>query len=251
MGEIQDKEKIAELCGAIIGDGWIQSNESGFFIAGDPTEDKDYYDYYLAPLISKILISVKPKDFPYWGVYGISIYKKEYINQLLKFGLPKGKKVNSAEIPEWIKKANAGIKKAFIRGFFDADGCIFCQKDYTKYANVFNSKYHSKARLRVSSISPKLIEQLFGLLQELDFRCTKRVIKKKFSNNRNNSDVHILEINRLGNIKRFFEDIQPKNSKHITKYTIWKKWGFCPPNTTIIQRKDILKKNINPYDLYV
>ena len=36
MGKIQDKEKIAELVGAIIGDGWIQSNEQNFFIAGDP-----------------------------------------------------------------------------------------------------------------------------------------------------------------------------------------------------------------------
>ncbi len=54
MGESQDS-KIAELCGAIMGDGWIQENESGFFIAGDPEEDKEYYDEHLSQLINKIL----------------------------------------------------------------------------------------------------------------------------------------------------------------------------------------------------
>lgn len=98
---------------------------------------------------------------------------------------------------------------AFIRGFFDTDGGIFCQKDYTKYADEFNSKYHTKLRLRMSSISAKLIEQIFSLLNELNFRCRKRTIKRGFRYNRYNNDVHIIEINSLKDIERFFNEIKP------------------------------------------
>lgn len=53
--------EIAEICGAIIGDGWIESRGNALYIAGNKIEDKDYYDYYLAPLISKVLFKVKAK----------------------------------------------------------------------------------------------------------------------------------------------------------------------------------------------
>nr|AQS29446.1 hypothetical protein [uncultured archaeon] len=250
MGEIKDKEKVAELCGAIIGDGWIQADERCFFLAGDSREDKDYYDNHISKIISNFIYPVKPKEFPYWQVYGVSLYKKEAINKLLRLGLPKGRKAESASVPNWILTSNKKIIRAFIRGFFDTDGGIFCQKDYTKYATKFNSKYHTKLRLRMSSISEKLINQIHELLIKLDFRCVKRTIKRGFRNNRNNRDIHLIEINSLDNLRRFFEEISPSNLRHTSKYLIWKKFGFCPPNTTIIQRKDILKNQSSPYNLY-
>ncbi len=250
MGGIQDKEKIAELCGAIIGDGWIQSNEQCFFIAGDPDEDREYYDLHLTKIFREILIPVKPRDFPYWGVYGIGIYKKEIIKRLLKFDISKGKKVKTAKVPRWIINSNKRIIKSFLRGFFDADGSIFCQKDYTKYANEFNSKYHAKIRLRISSISLELIEQMYQLCNKCQFQCVKRTIKRGRIYGRNCNDVHIIEINHLKSIKRWFEELKPSNPKHNTKYLIWKKFGFCPPHTKIAQRKEILKNSLNPYLFY-
>ena len=105
MGEIQDKEEMAELSGAIIGDGWIQSNERSLFIAGDPTEDRDYYDLKISKLISKLLCPTKPKEFSYWGVYGVSIHNKKAIQKLLDIDLPKGRKGNSVSIPQWVLKS--------------------------------------------------------------------------------------------------------------------------------------------------
>lgn len=250
MGEIQDKEKIAELCGAIIGDGWIQSDRRCFFIVGDPLEDKEYYDKYLSNIFKEILIDVKPKEFPYWKVYGIGIYKKEIIKRIVNWGLPTGKKVETAKIPDWIKKANKKVKISFIRGFFDTDGSIFCQRDYAKYAKEFNKKYHTKIRLRMSGISEGLINQIEKMNLEVGFNLRKRIIKRGFKNNRNNKDVFILEMNKISNIVKFFEELKPSNPKHITKYMVWKKFGFCPPYTKINQRKDILKKKVNPYKLY-
>jgi len=249
MDEIQ-KIRIAEICGAIIGDGWIQSNEQSFFLAGDLTEDKEYYDNYISKIISKELFPVEPREFPYWNVYGIGIYKREIVKKLLDWGLPKGKKVDTAKIPIWIINSNEKIIFAFLRGFFDTDGCVFCQKDYTKYAKDFGKKYHSKIRLRISNISKKLMDDTFTLCKKVGLRCLLRTTKGGFKNNRNNSDVYILEINELKSIYKWFNEIKPSNPKHTTKYLIWKKFNFCPPYTKINQRKDILKKKINPYDLY-
>ncbi len=243
--------KEAELCGAIMGDGWIEEREKGFFIVGDPEEDKDYYDKHLTDLINEVLkINIKPKNFRYWRVYGISVYKKNVIKRLLSLGLAKGRKVKSAFVPDWILNSDKQIVFSFLRGIFDTDGCVFCQKDYTRYANIFNSNYHSKIRIRICSISQKLIEQIFSLCKKYDFRCVKRMLKGGFSCHRNRSDIHILEINEINSIHRWFQELKPSNPKHNTKYLIWKRFGFCPPNTKIKQRKDILKNKLNPYKLY-
>ena len=251
MGEIKNSEEVAEFCGAMIGDGWIQANERSLFLAGDPTEDRDYYDLHISKFINEKITPMKTKEFPYWKVHGVSLHKKEIIRKIISdFNLPKGKKVKTAKIPEWINKSSNKVKLAFLRGLFDTDGCIFFQKDYTKYANEFNSKYHTKVRLRFGTVSPKLNKGIFELMDELGFRVVKRTIKRGFTNNRNNSDIHISEINEIKSIGKFFEEIKPANPKHTTKYLIWKKFGFCPPSTTIKQRKEILKSQLNPYLFY-
>ncbi|MBT4376744.1 hypothetical protein HOD29_05195 [archaeon] len=250
MGGIQDKEKVAEICGAIIGDGWIQGNGRGCFIAGDPLEDKEYYDEHLSKIFSEIICPIETKNFPYWKVYGIGLYKKKEIQKLLDFGLKKGKKVDIVTTPNWIKNGNSKIKQSFLRGFFDADGSVFCQKSYGKYNNKFDKKYHSKIRLRLTSISKELISEIFQICKELNLRVTLTKSKGGFRQNRNRSDVYRININELRSIEKWFEEIKPANKKHSTKYMIWKEHGFCPPFTTIKQRKDILKKGIKPYSYY-
>ncbi len=250
MGGIQEKELTAELCGAIIGDGWIQSNEQSFFIAGDPLEDKEYYDAHSSKIIEKILIPVTPKSFPYWKVYGIGIYRQEIVRKLIDLDLPVGKKVDTARVPDWILNSNSKVIHSFLRGFFDADGSIFCQKDYTKYAKKFDSKFHTKIRLRMSSVSLELAKQTNDLCNLCNFGSVHRVLEGGKRYGRNYSDVGIIEINKIESIKKWFEELKPSNPKHVTKYRVWKKFGFCPPKTSIYQRKEILKSNIDPYLFY-
>jgi hypothetical protein len=74
MNKIINAE-VAELLGAFIGDGWIEKRKKGMYILGNITEDKEYYDNFLAPLFSKHFTLVIPKEFSYWSVYGICTYK--------------------------------------------------------------------------------------------------------------------------------------------------------------------------------
>lgn len=250
MGKIKNKEKVAEFCGAMVGDGWIQSNGRSLFLAGNLIEDKEYYDLTIGPLVTEIIAPVKPKPFDYWSVYGIGVHKKNIIKEVLSWGLKGGKKVDSASIPKWIMESDYKIKQAFVRGIFDTDGCIHMQKDYTKYADEFNSKYNTKPRMRITTISKKLIYELSEILSSLKYRHVIRSREGGFRHNRNNATSYYIEINALADIHRFFNKLKPHNPKHITKYEIWKKFGFCPSKTTLIQRKDILKNALNPYKLY-
>ena len=240
---------ISELCGAMAGDGWIQSNESGLFLTGDPINDKDYYDGHICILVSKILSPVKPRYFHYWGVYGIALYKKKDILKLLEFGVPKGKKVSTVEIPKWVLDSKDKIIGSFIRGLFDTDGGVCLSKDYTKYASNFRRNHHIKLRLRFTSVSSKLIEQTFNCMQKLGFRCLL-IYKQSSTKNVNTKDVYMIEINELRSIHKFFNDIKPSNPKHTTKYKIWLKYGFCPTHTTLNQRLQILNNKLDPKSFY-
>jgi hypothetical protein len=245
------KECEAELCGAVIGDGWIESRKTDFFLAGDPREDRDYYDMHVIEIFRRVLgVNPKPRHFPYWKVYGISLHRKALIEKLLELGLPSGKKAYSASIPDWIVNSGKETFFSFFRGLFDTDGCVSFEKNYTPYANEFTLKYHSRARVRINSVSPILINQTFNLLTKYGIKCTKRVRIGGFRNNRNNRDVHIIEINGKKSVKWLFEDLESANPKHVTKYLIWKKFGFCPPQTSIIDRKAMLKNKLSPYSFY-
>jgi len=46
------------------------------------------------------------------------------------------------------------------------------------------------------------------------------------------------------------EKIGFNSTKHLTKYEVWKKFGYCPPNTNIRQRKQILEGNLKIEDFY-
>ncbi|MBU2560893.1 MAG: hypothetical protein KKD17_01250 [Nanoarchaeota archaeon] len=160
--------EIAEILGAFIGDGWIESDKDALYITGSPIEDKLYYDRHLAPLFSRNFIPVKPRNFQYWGVYGIVTYKKEAILKALRFGFKPGYKALKAEIPEEIMLSTPKPKKAVLRGIFDTDGSFWCEKSRSKTSTTWKRTHNHHPELRISSCSRKLLEQIRELLNAFE-----------------------------------------------------------------------------------
>ncbi|MBI2106952.1 hypothetical protein HYT57_03130 [Candidatus Woesearchaeota archaeon] len=48
----------------------------------------------------------------------------------------------------------------------------------------------------------------------------------------------------------WFNEIGFNSSKHLTKYDIWKRFGFCPPYTNILERQKILDETIDVNSYY-
>lgn len=232
---------FSEICGALMGDGWIQSNESNLFIAGNPKEDKFYYDNHLVPLINKELnLNIKARLFPYWRVYGISIHRKSIIKIFLNVGIPKGRKARIVRIPSVFKKSK-NLFLPLLRGIFDTDGSIYFMRGNPK------NDFHIRPRLRITSVSKKLIEDIKTLSRSIEIKHSN---PKALKWGKNPNPSYIFEINRVESISRWFKLIGTKNPVHQTKIDIWKRFGFVPPKTSLNERFKILKGLVNPKSFY-
>jgi len=169
----------AEILGAFIGDGWIETSLNGFYITGDRIEDKDYYDTFLAPLFSEEFSSITPKEFSYWKVYGIGCYRREIIRKCVDLGFQTGKKSLVAKIPDYVMNYNDNnVTKALLRGIFDADGSFWCERSRAKTSIIWKRKHHYHPEMQIGSCSKTLLEQIKILLEKLNIH-SKIVMKAK------------------------------------------------------------------------
>jgi intein/homing endonuclease len=234
--------EIAEILGAFIGDGWIEKRGNALYITGSPTEDKEYYDLFLAPLFTTHFVDVKPKPFPYWGVYGIATYKKATINKAMSLGFQTGRKSLNARIPKEItNSSNEETIKAVLRGIFDTDGSFWCEKSRVKTSTEWKRKHNYHPEFRITSCSRNLLEQAQLLLQGLGIGSkVVQKAKKGFKNGRNINNSYALNIRKISEIEKWFTIVGTNNPRHQTRYQVWKKLGHLPPFTTIAERKAIL-----------
>jgi hypothetical protein len=248
---LQIDEQLAEFCGAFIGDGWIESRKSVLYIAGDRTEDKEYYDAYLAPLFSKVICHVSPQAFPYWNVYGIRCCKSALIQECINLGLQAGKKAYSAKIPDAIMLSeNKDVRIAVLRGIFDTDGCFFCDISRSS-SDSWRKTYHCRPEIHIVSCSKDLLFQMQNILINLGIG--SKLSAHESAGHKHKRNVHTsyhLRIRKLDHVKRWFEIIGSNNPRHKTKYAMWQKFGFLPPRTNIFQRKAMLCGELNPYACY-
>jgi intein/homing endonuclease len=245
---IKRNENTAELVGLSLGDGGLTyrtgTKSLRFQLRGSLEDDKEHYDKYIIPLFNKEVM------FPIFerkvgivfnkskGFYGISVQSEKLreLNEVL--GIPIGIK-RELFIPEWIKN-NRNFVLKFLRGFLDTDGSISCQRNYS----IKNNELHTQIRLYLSCCSKNLMEEIYDLLKSLEFKCTLRKGKKQKNEW---SSPYTIKISGGVQVNKWFEIVGSKNPKHVTKYQIWKKFGFCPPYTQLNERMQILKKEIVPH----
>lgn len=239
--------ELAEICGMFAADGCMQKGYICMW--GNITEDKEYYDSYLAPLFTRIFnkkVNVHEKKSN--GVYGFYLCSREIVKSFNKaFNFPIGKKTYTVEVPKIILKSkDPKIYASFIRGFTDCDGYInFGRRD--KRYNEFERKFHFYPRVAMTSVSKSIIDQLSYMLKKLHIKHTVHKQRKFWKNKVN---PFIIVIRGKERLKRWMKVIGFKNPAQLTKYQIWKKFGFCPPYTSILDRQKVLKGQINPILLY-
>jgi intein/homing endonuclease len=233
-------KKLAEILGMHCGDGCISITPryKEYALCGDITEEKEYYKKRVVPLFNEIIAlpllknKIKAKKYPKMGVYGFLLFKKEIVEYFIKLGLSAGSKTNQG-IPKIVKDSNIKCKKAFLRGLFDTDGSIYFQKNYS----IKISK-HKRPIIKIGTTSRKLKEDIKELCKELKYTIME---KKAYKGARDKNKVYELVIYKKKDIIRWIKEIEFRNPKHITKIEIWKKLGYCPPNTTYKQRLMMLK----------
>jgi len=204
--------ELAEEVGWHIGDGSMnfyrnRGKIKGFYqLRGHIEDDKKHYERRIKPLFEKLFgLKLNIREMPSTRVVGFQIWNDKLINFKKNLGLPLGHKYK-VKIPKvFLMKEN--IKKAVIKGIFDTDGGIYLQKK--------NNKIYP--RVYITTISLILSKQLLELFSELGLRATRysQLYNKKFNRKRS----YIITIRGVEMFHKFIKEIEPKNPKHIKKYS--------------------------------
>lgn len=242
--------QISEICGIHVGDGYLRNKDhrKELDISGS-IEEEEYYDNRVIPLFEEVFkITIKGRFFPHRNTYGFVIRDLKIIEFMHKLGFPYGKKTLTVKIPRSILKTNnKQIIRSFLRGFFDTDGSISFKKSYGNY-KYFKRTYHYYPRITFSTVSRPLVKDLILLLNKLNINFYKVLYKHK--NNELWNKSFKFYICGVKSLNRWVKEVGFRNHCKYSRYLIWKKFGFCPSNTTYKQRKDILIGKLDPYLFY-
>ncbi|MBS3083709.1 hypothetical protein J4423_02800 [Candidatus Pacearchaeota archaeon] len=229
--------ELAELSGIMLGDGniYMKNNRYEIMIAGDANEDFEYHNNHIAELFKKVF-NIKPitkYKFSPDGKKSIAtkIESKamcQFYTQILS--LPNGKK-KDIQIPKGIDESEEYICK-FLRGVADTDFTIrFKNRDKRKsYYPLIEGQFGD--RLLVENL--KLLLDRIRIHSTLNHGTSYNKKTKKIYQN------HRITITGNKNLEKWMNQIGFANNRHLIRYKVWKKLGFCPPHTNMEKGKLIL-----------
>lgn len=185
--------KLAELMGALAGDGGLSSKQMNFYL--NLKKDQPYADI-LTNIINELFrVKVSQIKREKVSTLVLTVSSTRLICFLRNCGLPVGNKIKQGiDIPSWVYK-HKSWEKAFIRGLFDTDGCTYV--DHHKYKN----KIYGHISIAITSYSNVLLSNVYGLLLDLGYKPT-------INNKRN------VLLRRENEVLKFFREIKPHNKAH-------------------------------------
>jgi DNA-binding transcriptional regulator WhiA len=228
------KIKLAELIGIILGDGHLHKKQNKITIVGS-LEDFYYYRYYVVPLI-KSLFDVNPKlrKRNDRNAYYIDFSSKKVMNFLSEeCGMIRGNKVN-AKIPRFIINDKKLIPY-FLRGLFDTDGCL----KFSKQGKDINYYPRIQIAIKESFFS----EEIGLIMDQIGFQYGKWLELRK--DNWSNSTFY--HISGKENLERWMHEIGSNNPVHKSKYLFWKKLGYYIPLSSLNDRLNTLNLKIEGF----
>ena len=240
---------LAEVFGIHAGDGYLRTrerNKGEIDISGN-IEERAYYDDHVVPLFNKIFnLNMKGRFFSR-GTYGFVNYKKEIRDIFLEAGFPAGKKSQIVEVPSCILDSNdKGLFVKFLRGYFDTDGSLYFRNRKTGNYSNYKKKFNYYPIIMLSSTSKKLIK---GVKVILDYLSMGPFYYGYQPKDRRDNYKHTLTISGPKKLEKWMELLGTKNPVKLSRYLVWKKFGFCPPHTTLKQREDFLNAKSDIYSV--
>jgi intein/homing endonuclease len=240
--------ELAEICGIHAGDGYLRFGKRTEWDISGHVEEREYYDSHVIPLIKRVFkIPLIGQFFKSRNTYGLVIRNKEVVKSLLSLGFPNGEKSTTVKIPKEILNSNdKAIYVAFLRGLFDTDGNVNFRKSYGKYIEFKKTKNHYPS-INFTTVSSSLAKDLIEIFTSLDFKLCSLTYSPK---NPKENKKYIVNISGRYQLEKWINTIGIKNSVKLSRYLIWKKFGFCPTNTSFNERLSILNGKLDPNMFY-
>lgn len=213
MGETKINEGLAEVYGAMLGDGCLsqyfskcEKREKHCSLLTGHTHDEPYYRKIIQPIFIR--------EFGIGGCIRfrekVNAVRFETCNKKVfiffkELGFPVGEKGNRLRIPEVILFDDK-LAIACVRGIFDTDGSVYKRysKQYKKHTRFYNYNV-----IQFKLICYKIIEQIKYILNKVNIKTTKiSEYKNSFT----------LRITDQKEIYKFMNLVKPNNNWHIERY---------------------------------
>lgn len=193
--------KLAELMGIILGDGHLSEYQASM-VTNLQTDKK--HAVYVKKLFEELFqISVPLKERKMENVAVVVASSKNLVKFLNTAGMPIGNKIkNNLSVPSWILK-NKEFQKAFIRGLFDTDGCIYLDK------HLIKGKLYKNMGWTITSYSNQLRADVVNILKSLGYSPTCQPTQKS------------IFLRHQNEIKKYFLEIDSHNQKHVNRFKIF------------------------------
>ena len=241
--------ELAYLTGVHLGEGSMIYNkekyDSWIAYSGNLIEEYDWYINYLIPLL-KTLFNINPSiqedrriKRSMIRIYFRSKAILDFLHRVI--GLPLGNK-KGCSIPKTIIKANNKIKRNFLKGLADTEFSLRFSKKTT------DGRYAYPA-ISYGTSNTNLAKSINSMLLTFGFKTYSRFGFRTWRNNTHLISNYIY-LNGSKNLEKWMKEIGFSSPKHLTKYQIWKGFNHCPPNTTLNDRKAILKGNLDINSFY-
>jgi len=242
--------ELAELFGVYVGDGTMSANKCGrgtLLSIAASKDEKEWLDH-VEHLFEQIFC-YRPKVTWNSNVYKIQIGVSKICNFFKEAGFPVGTKALTVRVPKAVVETDDNITyKTFLKGYFDADGCLCFERRLKGRYVKFKKTYHYYPRILLTSISKDLIvtdiKQMLGVIGFQHNICERTPIKKE------EHKSYIVAITGAAQLESWMRKIGSSNLVHITKYNVWKRFGFCPLRITLEQRKMILSGKLDSEIFY-
>ena len=147
-------------------------------------------------------------------------------------GFPIGNKSDNGYVPQIIMESSQECKQAFLRGLADTDFSLtFKQRKKTG---------HSYPVLKGDFKSKRIVYDSAKLIKDMGIHCTIGQENPYDKRINRHYEKHVVYIRGHKYLEKWMNLVGFNNTKHQTRYLIWKKHGFCPPYTNLKERKAIL-----------
>lgn len=241
------KDLTSELCedfGIHIGDGNLYVGKGNYSVScfGDAINDMEYYRGFLIPLRKRLYGIDFKQRIADNNTLVIYTYSKDLVNFYKSYGIMPGRKTNTIDIPDRIKESCRENIIACIRGIIDTDFAVSIKRK--------DNEIHDYPVIGTHFASKRLVKTLEKLLGRLGFRVYTKYDVFRVDKRGVPEAPHWIFLNGKNNIERWFSLVGSHNPKHITKYKVFKKFGFSPPFTTTNDRMRMLGGLIDPRAFY-
>lgn len=194
----RNSARLAELIGLLIGDGHLSEYQVSITTNSETDIAHARFAKRLIENLFRVTASLKKKKRE--NAVVVLASSKKLVRFLNRKGMPIGNKIEKhLQIPAWVQR-NPSYQKAFLRGLFDTDGCIYVDTHRN------GDKIYRHLGWTITSYADKLIIGLIDILKRLGFSPTWRNSQKS------------VYLRRRIEIDRYFQKVSTHNPKHRNRY---------------------------------